>query len=115
MAKATNQFRKHALSLPETEEGTSCHKAAFKAGKKNFFFLGEEDDGWDAKVKLGDSIPEAENMAAKQPSHYSVGGTGWVEVTFPNEKTPPKGLMERWITESYRMLVPKKLVALLPD
>ena len=113
MPFSTEPLRKHALTLPEAEESTSCNKAAFKAGKKNFFFLGESDDEWNGMVKLADSLPQAEQLATKSPDNCSVGKSGWVTVDYPMGKGPRKGVMEKWITESYRLLVPKKLSAQL--
>ena len=106
-------LRKRALSLPEAEEGTSCNKACFKAGKKNFLFVGEYEDRWDAMLKLGGSLPEAEALAAKDPDRFSAGSNGWVTATFAADEKSPASLIEGWVEESYRLLVPKKLVAQL--
>ncbi len=100
-----------ALGLPEAEEGVSCNKSAYKARKKSYLFVGEKDDSYNVMVKLGDSIPEAEKLAAKFPENVSVGKGGWVKVEFPLGKALPKGVLERWTLESYRMLVHKDLVA----
>ena len=108
-------LRRIALRLPEAQEGVVCEKAAFKAGNKSFFFLGREDTGYNTMVKLRDSLAEAAKLAAKNPSRYGVGAHGWVSATFDHCEPPPAGLFERWIEESYRLLVPKKLVALLSD
>ena len=45
-------IRKTATSLPEVEVGAVCDKVAFKAGKKNFLFLGNDGNGYDLKLKL---------------------------------------------------------------
>ena len=113
--KAIKALRRIALAYPEAEEGTVCSKAAFKARKKSFLFVGADDFTYDVKLKLADSLDEATSLAAREPGHYSVGGHGWVEVTFGHKESPPPGLMERWIDESFRLLAPKKLVAMLPE
>ena len=110
-------LREFALSLPETSEGISCNKAAFKAGAKNFFFLGEgegsEEGAFNTMLKLTGSLAEAKKLARSQPGNYSVGGSGWLTARFASGEAPPAGLFDRWIEESYRALAPKKLVALL--
>lgn len=102
-----------ALEYPGVTEGTSCNKAAFKAGKKSFVFLGEQDDGWNLMVKLSDSLDEAELMAETKPDNVSVGQHGWTTLRFANGKGPAKKVLKRWIDESYRLLATKKLIAQL--
>jgi hypothetical protein len=108
-------LRLFALRYPEAEEGIACQGTAlecstFKAGNKAFLFLGAAE----LRLKLGDSLAEAARHAAKSPELYAVGAHGWVKVMLPKDQAPPPGLLERWIDESYRLLAPKKLVALLP-
>ena len=102
-------IRKTATSLPEVEVGAVCDKVAFKAGKKNFLFLGNDGNGYDLKLKLKDSLEEANELAAGQAGAVSVGSTGWVELNFPQNKSLPQPVLVRWIKESYRLLVPKKI------
>ena len=104
-----------ARQYPETEEATVCNKTAFKARGKSFLFLGVKDDAWNVRLKLGDSISEAEQLAKKHPGRYDVGLHGWVLATFDDGESPPKGLMERWIDESFRLLAPKPLVKTLVE
>jgi hypothetical protein len=44
---------------------------------------------------------------------WSVGKGGWAMLKFDQAETPPAGLLERWLDESYRLQVPKALVATL--
>lgn len=104
-----------AFRYPEVEEAASCNNRAFKARKKSFLFMGMDDDTWNVRIKLGDSIPEAEGLAKTHLDNYDVGSHGWTKVTFPHDQSPPDGLMERWIDESFRLLVPKTLVKTLPE
>jgi hypothetical protein len=106
-------LRKVAMGYPETQVGTSCTKDAYKARSKTFFFLGADDSSFTAMLKLRDSLPEAHGLAAKDPAHYKAGATGWITVTFRHEESPPRGLLERWIYESYRTVAPRPLVAVL--
>jgi hypothetical protein len=108
-------LRRIALRYPEVQEGVVCARVAFKARSKAFLFMGRDDDSYDVMLKLRDSLTEAAKLAAQAPKHYAVGGHGWVTATFSHDEFPPSGLLERWLDESYRLLVPKRLVALLPE
>ena len=108
-------LRRVALRYPEAEEGTSCTKSAFKARNKAFLFMGMDKNSYHAMVKLRESLAEAAKLATKQPHRYAVGAGGWVKATFSRDESPPAGLFERWIDESYRLLVHKQLVAMLPE
>ena len=110
-SKPVQALRKIAMKLPEAEEGTSCNKIAFKARKKAFLYVGGDEDTYNVMLNLGDSLAEATALGKKQPDSYSVGGIGWVTVTLPAVKAAPKGLFERWVEESFRLLAPKRLVA----
>ena len=108
-----DQIREIAGGFPEVGVGTVCGKDSFKARKKNFLFLGVDDRGCSLKLKLSESLAEAEALASREPGHYCVGPTGWVDVEWPHEAPPPEGVLERWIEESYRLNAPKSLVAQL--
>lgn len=112
-SRSTQAIRALAMKFPGTEEGMSCNKCAFKAGGKAFLFMGMDDHSWNLMLKLKDTLPEASRMAAKEPGHYGVGGHNWVSLTFEHGQKVPPGLLERWIEESFRLLAPKKLAALL--
>ena len=82
-------IRRIALRYPETEEGSSCVNRAFKAGGKNFVFLGEKDDVCKMRLKLEDG--------------------GWTLLEFSPDDPPPVADLERWIDESFRLLAPKRV------
>lgn len=112
--KITVALRKIALRFPEAEEGIACKGTAlecatFKARKKAYLFL----CAIEIKVKLGDSLGEAEEYETKDAGCCKVGAHGWVAVYLANEHTPPLDVLERWIDESYRLLAPKQLVETL--
>jgi hypothetical protein len=114
-SKFMEALRKFALRYPEAEEGIACEGTAVesrtvKVRNKAFVFLGLTD----VRVKLRDCLAEAAELAAKEPECYSVGAPGWVKATFRPGQSPPPGLLERWIDESYRLLAPKQLAASLP-
>ena len=104
-------LRSLALGFPEVIEGDSCVKRSFKARKKGFLYLGEKPDEYNVMVKLGPSVAEATAMAAERPGSWSVGNGGWAILKFDPAETPPKGLLERWMEESYRLQAPKTLLA----
>jgi hypothetical protein len=101
-------LRRIALRYPETQEGSACNKSAFKARNKSFLFLGMEDRSTHIMVKLRASLAEAARL-----DQCKVGANGWVTAVFDREHAPPPGLLEKWIDESYRLLAPRQLVALL--
>jgi predicted DNA-binding protein (MmcQ/YjbR family) len=103
------------LSYPEAQEGVACEGTALEkrtvtARKKAFVFLGVAQ----AMVKLRDSVEEAARLAAAEPSRYKIGAHGWVTVTFSDGEEAPLERLEKWIDESYRAVVNKQLVAMLP-
>jgi hypothetical protein len=104
-------LRRYALQYPETNEGSSCVKRAFRARNKGFLYLGEKDDSYNIMVKLDESLDEAGALAAGQPDHYAVGSTSWVTMNFGADQIPPDGLVERWIDESFRLQAPKAVLA----
>lgn len=106
----SDELRRFALTLPETDEGTSCNKSAFRARKKAFLYLGIKDDSFNMMLKIGPSSADAERLQKESPDCYGVGSGGWVKVEFTTAQTPPIGMLKAWIEESYRLLVHKQLV-----
>lgn len=105
--------REIAFALPEVEEGIVCNRASFAVGKKRFLFLEAAASSCLVMVKLRDSLPEANKLAKATPECFRVGSTNWVTAVFPAGQHAPPGLLERWIAESYCLIVPKKLAALV--
>lgn len=89
----SESIRAFALRYPETEEGTSCVNRAFKAGGKNFVFLGEKEGECKLRLKTFDE--------------------GWTLKVFAPHDPPPAAELERWIDESFRLLAPKRVQKLL--
>ena len=111
MARKTpvDSLRRFALKFPDVQESDSCNRCAYKAGEKGFLYVGIKDDAYNALIKLGKkSSVEAAKLEKKKPENYTIGKTGWVTINFPNDEAPPKGLLERWVGESYRAQVPRK-------
>ncbi len=106
-------IRDHAMTFPQTEEGSSCVNRAFKAGGKNFAFLGEKEDHCNLRLKLNSSIPEVTALAKEDPERWQVGTGGWTLLRFPPDDPPATDDLERWVTESFLLLAPKKVIAQL--
>ena len=99
-------LRKAALLYPGTEEGVACEgtpieSRTVKAQKKAFLFLTIGH----ARLKLRESLPEAANLAKKQPDQFQVGSGGWVKASLMADGSTPLDVLERWIAESYRLIV----------
>lgn len=108
-------LRAYALRYPEATSGVACAGTALEcptvaARGKAFLFLGPTG----LRVKVRESLDQATEFAAREPGRYTVGAHGWVQVV-PGEGPLPLDVLERWIDESYRLLVPKALVAMLPE
>jgi predicted DNA-binding protein (MmcQ/YjbR family) len=108
-------IRKIAMKYPETETGTSCNKVSYKAGKKSFVFVGSNETSYNVMLKVQGNLAEAQVLQAKPPDNYRIGLHGWMTIVLDHKKSPPAGLFERWIDESYRLIAPKKLVAVLDE
>lgn len=107
----SEEVRAIAMRLPDATEGSSCVNRAFSAGGKNFAFLGEQENGCGLRLKLRESVPEIESLAERHPDRFEVGAHGWAMLRFGPDDHPPTAELERWVTESFRLLAPKRLVA----
>jgi predicted DNA-binding protein (MmcQ/YjbR family) len=112
------ELRRFALSFPEAREEFPWGHSAFKVKGKVFLFMssGEKgESGLSLSVKLPSSRAVALMLPFTEPTGYGLGRSGWVSASFPEGKEPPLPLLCEWITESYRAIAPKKLVAALGD
>lgn len=118
MAEAPEQFelavcddiRDFALSFPDSSEGSSCVNRAFKAGSKNFVFLGEKAERCTIRLKLDASADDVRARSASD-DRYEVCGGGWTKIVFDGQDAPAMDDLRLWITESFLLLAPKKVVA----
>ena len=99
----TEPLRVKASRYAEVDEGTACTQSSFKTHKKAFLFTGPQGGRFKAMFKLKDSMPEAAELAEKEPDRYEVGSTGWVTARFTAEEPMPTELWERWLDESYEL------------
>jgi predicted DNA-binding protein (MmcQ/YjbR family) len=102
-----------ALSLPEVREDHPWGHSAFKVGKKAFLFMASEKARLSLSVKLPQSGLLALSLPFAEPTGYGLGKSGWVTASFQAKQSPPLGVLERWLEESYRAIAPRKLVARL--
>ena len=103
VADPTEAIRNKAAAFPSVAKGTSCNQSSFKVGKRAFLYIGPgaKGVGFKAMFKLGESMPEAEELANSQPHRFEVGNTGWVTTRFSAEEPLPDELWETWLMESY--------------
>lgn len=109
-------LRQAAMQYPEAVAGIACagttlEKQTIKVRNKAFLFLGAND----AMLKLSDSLTVATELAATEPNRFKVGAHGWVTITFVEGQSPPNAPLKDWVSESYRLLAPKQLVATLSE
>ena len=105
----SDSVREIAIGFPEFSEGSSCVNRAFKAGGKNFLFLGEKPGECNLRLKLKESLPDIERRANKNPEAWQAGKGGWCFFRFDPDKPPANADLQQWITESFMLLAPKKI------
>lgn len=84
----------------------ACTQSSFKAGKSAFLFVGPgtKGQGFKAMFKLKASLPEAAKLAAKFPSRFEVGKTGWVTARFSADEPLPEAIWSKWLVESHGLV-----------
>lgn len=101
-----------ALAFPDAWEDHPWGETVAKVGKKVFMFCGgAEPEDPRITLKLADSLDQALDLGA-DPAGYGLGRAGWVTVDCSRVPGP---ILEDWVEESYRLVAPKRLSALLSD
>jgi len=111
-AAVREALRTYALTLPDAYEDHPWGESVVKVRKKIFVFFGT--DGTDEPgtgMKLTVSQPIALAQPGVTPSGYGLGKAGWVSVRISGDT--PFEMLSDWVDESYRVVAPKALVALL--
>jgi predicted DNA-binding protein (MmcQ/YjbR family) len=106
-----NALLSFALSLPDAVEDHPWGEQVAKAGGKVFAFFGPPG-GRRVTLKLEESHGHALSLDGAERTGYGLGAHGWVTVPL----TAPgvtQALLRDWIEESYRIVVPKRLVRML--
>jgi predicted DNA-binding protein (MmcQ/YjbR family) len=108
VAGARQKVREFALSLPDAVEEHPWGEDVAKAGGRVFVFLGAESSTR-VTVKLDESHAHALSIDGAEPTGYGLGASGWVTVPV---RAPGVSvdLLRDWVEESYRIVVPKRLV-----
>ena len=101
-----------ALSLPEAVEDHPWNETVTKVRKKVFVFFGGDPSANRITVKLVESHGHALSIEGAERTGYGLGKAGWVTVTVDAEGVEFDLLCD-WIEESYRIVAPKRLVAVL--
>jgi len=97
-----------ALSLPEAWEDHPWGDTVVKVRRKIFVFVGSGG----ITMKLDESHRHALSVEGAAPSGYGLGRSGWVTVPVVGVALD---VVCDWVEESYRIVAPKRLVALLDE
>ena len=112
MARVRDKVLAFALTLPETFEDQPWESdVVVKVRGKIFVFAGPEGSRSIA-VKLAESHAHALAIEGAAPTGYGLGRAGWVTVPL---RAPGVSIavLRDWVEESYRIVAPKRLVAML--
>jgi predicted DNA-binding protein (MmcQ/YjbR family) len=107
-------LRAYGLAFPEAAEDFPWGHTALKVRNKTFVWLDESEGALSLTVKLPVSRDFAETFDFAAPAGYGLGRSGWISCRFAAGETPDLDLLKRWVAESYRVVAPKKLSALVP-
>jgi hypothetical protein len=109
-----NDFRRLALSLPETIESAHMDHPDFRVRGKIFATLGYPEKGW-GMVKL---TPEQQHYFSKVDPAVFVpvkGAWGRQGATSVHLKTVSKTTLQRAISAAWRNTAPKRLAEQFPE
>jgi hypothetical protein len=107
---SSGRFRKIALGLPETIEGSHQGHADFRVGKRVFATLGYPDDGW-GMVKL---TPEQQaTLVAAEPEIFRPIPGEWGKHGSTNVRLAKadSATLKSALTLAWRNVAPKSLAA----
>jgi predicted DNA-binding protein (MmcQ/YjbR family) len=114
MTDRRSRIRAFALSLPGATEDFPWGERVAKVNRKVFVFLGPDErrDRPLVTVKLVESHGHAMSIDGAEPTGYGLGRAGWVNVPLDSPEVD-LDLLRDWVEESYRIVAPKRLVAVL--
>jgi predicted DNA-binding protein (MmcQ/YjbR family) len=110
---AEMELRSHALGFPQVTEDFPWGHRALKVKGKVFLFLFREDDFLILSVKLPESRDAALRLPFASPTRYGLGKSGWVTSKFQGNDAVPVDMLVEWVTESFRVIAPKRVLAQL--
>ncbi len=112
---AISRLRKICLALPETHEVEAWGEPTFRVKKKMFAMFANNHHDDRVAVWCKSSADNQELLVRANPKRFFVppyvGPSGWVGIAF-DARTDWKEVAEI-ITDGYRMVAPKKVLALL--
>ena len=111
---AARALRAAAMAYPGTTEDFPWGHAAYKAAKKAFLFMADDEGGgggFSCSMKLPFRAAEALKEKFAEPTGYGLGRSGWVTLSFKKSDKPSEALLVDWLDESWRAVAPKKLSA----
>jgi predicted DNA-binding protein (MmcQ/YjbR family) len=112
-ADPTKRIREICLSLPEAYEEETWGEATFRVRKKIFAMAADHDGGRSVCMKACREDQQA-LLSQGEPFFYPsyVGSKGWIGVDLRSQAVDWDEITEL-VTESYRLVAPKKLSAAL--
>ena len=111
MAGVREKVLEFALSLPEATEEHPWGEDVAKVRGKIFVFVGPPGSRR-MTVKLDESHAHALSIEGAVRTGYGLGASGWVTVPLRADGVNVAVLRD-WVEESYRIVAPKRVVALL--
>jgi predicted DNA-binding protein (MmcQ/YjbR family) len=113
LKSAARALREFAMGLPGATEHFPWGERVAKVGGKVFVFLGVDPvpgGPMSLSVKLPASGRDALELPFTKATGYGLGKSGWITASFESGDSPPQGILQDWILESYRAVAPKKFV-----
>ncbi len=113
LRETADLLREYALGFPGAHEDHPWGELVIKVKGKVFVFLGhagELEESLGFSVKLPRSGERLLDEPWATPTHYGLGKSGWVTLSFTSGELPERGELCAWIEESYRAVAPKTLV-----
>ncbi|GAA4318201.1 hypothetical protein GCM10023086_41560 [Streptomyces venetus] len=69
---------------------------------------------WEKAREFALGLPDAvEEFPWGEPAGYGLGKAGWVGIPLEGKGAPAAEVLCEWVEESYRVIAPKRLIAVL--
>lgn len=112
------RLRQICLPLPEAVESEAFGSPTFKIRNKNFAMTGKDEHGR-PHVWCKSTFEVQQALVNSEPDRYYVppyvGPKGWVAAWLDDVADPDWDEIDEIITESYRMIAPKRLVKAMDE
>lgn len=111
-----DQLREICLDLPEATEGIAFGAPTFRIGSKNFA-MAHRDSADRPSVWVKGVPGRQDGLVVAFPDRYFrppyMGHNGWIRCWLDDAAMPDWDEIEELVTESYRLIAPKRLVKTL--